>query len=265
MTFLSNFVVTIILFAGSYFCLADTNVLSYTSIPYGPLEMSLRSRSNVGNYNGTTDRFILDVLSATLYFLDNKMKEFFANDERVQYQRVAATNRGYEVRQEQLSTQDTVIQYEADISITGFAIFATGFEASRDIVVTIVEEAFINDMDGFLKRIWDISRDPFLRETSTSVVVVNSTVPYDIANDPTIQLPAVVVEDNQKMAGWLIALLVGSAVFCIVFASWFAYVCTTKVDPKSTASGETENENGTDTETDSGETENENGTDNDSR
>jgi hypothetical protein len=213
---------------GFFYCSAQSDVSPTTSVQFGTLDMGLRSRSQKGDYNGTTDRFVMDLLSVTVYFLDNKIKDYFINNDSIQFQRVSATFQGYEIREEEGSVEEPSKHYEATISI--------------------VKQAFMEDMEDFLKRLWDISRDPFLRETSAAIVVVNSTVQND-SFDQNSQSS----KDERKMAGWLIALLAAVGAFCVGFVSCSAYICATKIDPpmlqhdvpvksKSTASGETDEE-----------------------
>jgi hypothetical protein len=233
-----------------------TTADTLASISLGQIQMELRSRSPKSDYTGTSDSFVMDLLSGSVYFLDKVLFEYFYDSDSVKFQKLSATIQSYDVHVDDGSMEDTIPHYVATVRLTAQAFFLSQSMANQDLVISVAKAAFNDKKEDFLRTIWDVTQDPFLRQISTANINVTG-VPLnssEFVNDiekSSIQDDADTKSDT-TIDAWLIALIASGGAFCIVFMTCAACVCSTKLDDlpalqeptksKSTASQETDDE-----------------------
>lgn len=214
-----------------FFSLSNGVALETRSL--GTLEMILRSRAPISNDETTT---MINLLGVTVNFLHTVMYVYFEQNDEVTFDRLSATVEDYSVREEDASVQVTTPQYLATVVMSGIVYFEDNAAADQDVVTSIAQTAFVEANEDFLKALWDTSSDPFLRQIGSAIVKVNS-VPFNATNateddndDEDVTKESGATEDSSKLATWMIALISGTATFCLVFLTCTSCIFATKLD-----------------------------------
>lgn len=196
--------------------------LALESRRLGDLEMRIRSRSN-----GNKDAILLDILTVTVSFLDERFKHRYSQSDNIQFDKVSLSAVSYDL-------DEVNGGYLAILLLRGNAFFQKNRAPGQREVLTYASSFFQEDNQVFLDHLMR-KNNKFLSEISYAIVRVDGDVVAENDKHSSIEsnTSPTTKEKMISMEMWIIGVVAGLVGFVTVSLICLVCICccqTVEVD-----------------------------------